>query len=224
MRLLLAFMMGLLIASCTQSLNHPVKLERPKTGYICKINEARPFGIVWVSIRIRDGERPNGFVNWHAKDDKYQNPRITGTWFMTEDQNFHIDNGYVDVIWRILNIEGKRRDSDDKLKLEFRVDDNERPYGNAQLSSPYQRSDGPFHIRVDWALLAALARGTDQLFLIARDKKNLEKLRIPIDSRIFDRAKPKVVEVMRRIETMIADPQANCDRHDFSEEDNVMLI
>ncbi|QFT78291.1 hypothetical protein FIU90_12140 [Erythrobacter sp. THAF29] len=175
-------------------------------------------------MRIRDGEQPNGFVKWDAGDGNYQNPWITAAWYLNPDQRFELKNGYANVMWHIWQIDGKARDVDDKLALEFRVDGNEHRFGNARLSSPYQRSGGPFHISVDWLLLSSLAKGADELFLVARDEENAELLSVAVDPQIFARARPKVIEVMRDIEGKIADPESHCDRHDFSEEDNIIVV
>lgn len=215
---------GLLVASCAHSGQDENTHVRSKLGFVCSSQKAGSFGLVEVTMRIRDGDGPEGYVKWDAGDGSYQNPWITAAWYMDSSQQFDINNGYANVMWHIWQIDGRNRDVDDELSLEFRVDANERRYGNADLSSPYQRSGGPFHISVDWPLLASLAAGTDELFLVARDEQRAERLRIAIDPEIFARAEPHVIEVMREIENKVASPQSHCERHDFTEEDSIIVV
>ncbi|MEE4207842.1 MAG: hypothetical protein V2I43_01065 [Parvularcula sp.] len=224
MRHLIVGLLGLLLVSCASLPSSTSQDTRPKFGYRCEATRSGAFGLVEVSIDMRDGQQPQGFVKWDAGDGTYQNPWITAVWYMGENQRFSLDNGYADVMWHISQIDRKGRDIDDALSLQFRASTNERSYGNARLSSPYQRYGGPFHISVDWPLLSSLAAGTDQLFLVAQDDERVERLRIAIDPEIFVRAEPHVIEVMREIEGKISNPASACKRHDFTEEDSIIVV
>jgi hypothetical protein len=213
----------LAVASCAHGPRHAASVERSTLGYMCVSQQSGPFGIVEASIRIRDGEGPAGYVKWHVVTGSITDPSISAAWFLNSERRFEIDNGYASVVWHIWQIDGRRRDPDDKLSLEFRVDDSEHRFGSARLSSPYERSGGPFYITVDWSLLYALAAGTDDLYLIAKDEENAERLRVPIDPQIFVRAQPAAIVVMRDIETKIANPASRCDRYDFGADDDIVV-
>ncbi|MEO1221494.1 MAG: hypothetical protein AAFY42_09110 [Pseudomonadota bacterium] len=189
--------LALITTSCAHSPQHPDRNLEPIFGYRCEAQRSGSFGIVEVDINMRDGQKPHGYVKWDAGDGAFKNPWITAAWYMDSSGEFEPDNGYVNVMWHIWQIDGVPRDTDEKLSLQYRVSTNERSYGNANLSSPYQRSGGPFHISVDWSLLYSIAAGTDELYLIAVDEDRAEQLRIEIDHSIFAAALPHVIDVMR---------------------------
>ncbi len=215
--------LSLAIASCAHGPRHAGSLERSTLGYTCISQQSGSFGTVEATMRIRDGEGPEGYVKWYVVTGSITNPSISAAWFLNSERRFEIDNGYASVVWHIWQINGRRRDTDDKLSLEFRVDDGEHRFGSARLSSPYERSGGPFYITVDWSLLYAVAAGTEDLYLIAKDEEHAERLRVPIDPQIFVRAQPAVIEVMRDIETKIANPASGCNRYDFSADDDIVV-
>ena len=223
MRIVFASLLGLLASSCAHSAAQP-QAPRASMGYLCEISRAGDFGLVSTDIRIRDGERPEGYLRWDAGDDTFRNPWVTAAWFMTPERTFDIRNGYSNVMWHIWDFAGERRNTRKKLHLEFRVDGNPQRYGDARLASPHQRSGGPFHISVHWPTIAALAAGAQELYLVALDEKGVEKTRVAIDPKIYAAAEEAVVPVMREIEAMLADPAARCKRHDFTEEDSIILV
>ena len=223
MRIVIVSLLGLAASSCVHGAAEP-PAARASMGYICALSKAGDFGTVSTDIRIRDGEQPIGYIQWDAGNDTYRNPWVTAAWYMSPERTFDISNGYSNVMWHIWDFAGERRNTRKKLQLEFRVDGNPRRYGNARIATEPQRSGGPFHISVEWTTISTLAKGTDELFLVALDEKGAEKTRVAIDPKIYSAAEQEVQPFMREIEVMLADPASRCQRHDFTEEDSIILV
>ena len=185
----------------------------PSPGYRCTIEESGEFGGISADIEIEDSNpRPHGLITWNARPD-FPQSRITGAW-LTRGNKFTIDNGYLSL--QMLN--GAIAS---KISVELRAASEPSTIGGSRLASgPSGSSDT---VNADWNDVAAMARGTTQLYLLARDKKGRIFNRVAIESRLFVRAERPIAIAIEKANQMIADPARLCTRVEDLRDDEIII-
>lgn len=196
--------LGLLVPACT---TNPVAHRAPDPGYSCSLEKRGDFGLITASfeLSLRAGWRSD-FLTWDAGDGEFANPWITAAWYRTAERRFEMENGYVSIT-RHISL-AKRQTLD--LKLYLRTIAGAPRYPGSIMASEYERSGGPYHFRAEWSEVAALARGSPRLHLVAVDRKHKVVDDTVIDGAIFARATPHVEAAMRDLEAMIDNPSRAC--------------
>jgi hypothetical protein len=76
---------------------------------------------------------------------------------------------------------------------------------------------------VDWSDIAAFARGTRELHLVAVDRRRKLVATAPIDPTIFARVEPHIIDGFRELEMILTNPAPTCDFLDDLKSNDVVI-
>lgn len=128
-----------------------------------------------------------------------------------------MDYGYVNFLWHIWDQEHGTKARPLTLSLELTTT-TAPTMKSSRMASELERSGGPFYLSVPWGDAYAMARGTENLFVVARDAKFNIIRHSEIDRRIFEQVEPHLKAAFNSVRSMIADPAKHCtstnDIHD----------
>ena len=190
-------------------------------GYECSLERKGAFGTLSANFELplKGQASIAPYLRWEAEFGSVTIPRLSAAFYRLPDGRYHTDNGYATIGWHVWD--PRRRPL--TLSLQLRTRPEPAKYARAVLASEFERSGGPFHLDVEWSEVSALARGARELHLLAVDRKGKLVATAPIDPAIFTRAEAPIVEAMRELERIIANPAPACRFLDDLESNDITV-
>ncbi len=217
----LIFGCAILLSGCATTSRSP--RSSPQPGYRCNFELRGSFGVISSDFEIPvTGEGYGAYIRWDAGDGSFANPWITGAWFKQSSGHFSLDYGYVSIMRHIWEQRPGRRPR--PLTLSLELSPTIAPIMRAsRLSSDFQQSGGPFHIQLNWSVVAALARGSPNLYLIARNRRFEMIDQVEVNRDVFVRAEPHLIAAFDSVERMITNPADHCLRVEDLRDDDIVV-
>jgi hypothetical protein len=190
-------------------------------GYECSFKRQGVFGTLSADFELplKGQASIPPFLRWETDYGPGLAPRISAAFYRMEDGRYRTDNGYASIGWHVWD-PGRRPLT---LSLQLRTRPEVPKYARAVLASEFEQSGGPFHLNVEWSEVAAFARGARELHLLALDRTGKLVASAPIDPAIFTRAEAPIVEAMRELEGIVANPAPTCRYLDDLESNDIVV-
>lgn len=195
----------------------------PQPGYRCHFEQRGSFGVISSDFDVRStGERDGAYIRWDAGNGDFANPWVTGAWFRQPDGHFSLDYGYISIMRHIW--ERRLGKPPRPMTLSLELSPTIAPImKTSRLASDLQRSGGPFHLQLNWSDVAAMARGSSNLYLIARNSRLEVVDQVGLDRTTFARAEPHITSAFETVNRMLADPSGHCSKVEDLRDDDIIV-
>lgn len=192
----------------------------PVPGYVCSVGQAFQ-DKVWITRRLDEqGVQHDLHMDWDPKADFLQ-PHVRALWSIPDARVLDIDDGEVFLDWTIKE-DITARGGRPKLSIELATRVRPQPWSTAPFYTKWARG-GSRTIESNWSDMRAYARGTDQLYIVLRDRRGAIVHQSPFSPAIFVEGEKAIRAAMARMDMMSAAYRTQCEHvRDISDGDIVV--